>query len=496
MKKILSLLLACAVLSALFTSCSTSQEDAETETTQAQTTTQKAIETDDETFKISYTQSDSLNPYTSTSQNNIVLEQLVFEGLFTLDDNYKASLNIASDYEYTGSKTLKITIDAEIKFSDGTSITASDVVRSFYNAQSSDYWSNIISGISSCSAADESTVTFSLKFANSYAHNLLVFPIAAAQKDSNGFYVGSGRYYFDKENGETVLKANTQNGFSPYITTIHLENITSSSSIDNAVNIGNISFAFRDLSSDSSKKITAGKKLVNMNNLVYIGINSSGEVTGNVYIRRAISYAVDRAALVKSAYGSFAAEATSVFNPQFELAETEIFSTESDSASARQAIANSGISSAKLELLVNKDNDDRLTAAKLIKQQLEAVGFTVTLKSVSYSKYLQLIENGDFDIYLGEIKLPYDMALTAFFDEDGAASAGIDLENSKTAAAYESYLSGDAELGAFLLEFIDEMPYVPLLYRKGMICFSKAMSGDVQSTYTDCFANIEAWNFS
>jgi hypothetical protein len=39
------------------------------------------------------------------------------------------------------------------------------------------------------------------------------------------------------------------------------------------------------------------------------------------------------------------------------------------------------------------------------------------------------------------------------------------------------------------------MPYIPLLYRKGMICFSKAMNGDMQGTYTNCFANIENWYF-
>ena len=51
---------------------------------------------------------------------------------------------------------------------------------------------------------------------------------------------------------------------------LQLENITSYESIDNAVNIGNISFAFRDLSRDSSRKISSNKKMVNMNNLVYI----------------------------------------------------------------------------------------------------------------------------------------------------------------------------------------------------------------------------------
>ena len=114
-----------------------------------------------------------------------------------------------------------------------------------------------------------------------------------------------------------MLKANTENGFQPHITVIHLENIASEDSIDNAVNIGNISFAFRDLSSNSSRRITANKRLINMNNLVFIGVNNKSGITSNANVRRAISLAINRSTLAKSAYGGFAQAATGVFNPQF-----------------------------------------------------------------------------------------------------------------------------------------------------------------------------------
>ena len=52
-----------------------------------------------------------------------------------------------------------------------------------------------------------------------------------------------------------------------------LKTSPASDSIDNAVNIGSVSLTFRDLSRDSSKRIDSNYKLVNINNLVYIGIN-------------------------------------------------------------------------------------------------------------------------------------------------------------------------------------------------------------------------------
>ena len=39
------------------------------------------------------------------------------------------------------------------------------------------------------------------------------------------------------------------------------------------------------------------------------------------------------------------------------------------------------------------------------------------------------------------------------------------------------------------------MPYIPLIYKKGMICYSKAMNGDMQGYYGNYFSNIDSWNF-
>ena len=495
-KKITAAIMALVLLVTSFSGCSLLESEEETieETTTETTTTETVIPNDDTTFKLSYTQSDSLNPFEATTQNNQIVCQLVFESLFDVDDNYKATLNIASDYEYTGTKTLKVTIAEDLEFSNGEAVTATKVKSSFDSAKDSDYWSGTLDGISSCTVEDSNTVVFKLAYANPYAHNLLTFPIVWGE-DDDGYAVGSGRYYFAKEDGETVLKAYVTSSFSPKITTIHLENITSLESIDNAVNIGNISFAFRDLSEGSSTKISANKKLVNMNNLVYLGLNTESGICKNTYIRKAISLAVDRSVLVESAYGSFAQVATGLFNPQFELSDTELFDSEANTTAAEQAIEQSGRSSLSISILVNKGNSDRVACAKLIKQQLEDVGFTVTITSVSYSKYKKKIKKGNYDIYIGEVKITNDMSLYNFLDEDGSTNWGIDTDGD-TATAYAEYMSGEAELGTFLLAYADEMPYIPLLYRKGMVCFSKAMNGDVQSTWHDVFKNIENWYFT
>ena len=136
-----------------------------------------------------------------------------------------------------------------------------------------------------------------------------------------------------------------------------------------------------------------------------------------------------------------------------------------------------------------------MAAANLIKTQLETAGFTVTVDKQNFSNYTDRIENGNFDIYIGEVKLGNDMSLYPFFDEDGGTSYGIDNENNECDDLYKSFLSGEEELGKFILSFNEEMPFIPLVYKKGMICYSKALNGDMQGYYGNFFSNIEDWNF-
>lgn len=492
-KRITAIILTAVIIVLCLTACSGSGGD-ETQTNSAIIEQETVIREDNSTFKLSYTQADSLDPFEARTLNNQVLSQLVFESLFDLDENFKASLNIASSYEYEDSETLVVGITAGLKFTDGTALTADDVANSFSSAKDSEYWGSSLGEIDSCRVRSESEVVFSLNAPDPYAHNLLVFPIESSE-DPGDFPIGSGRYYYANENGETVLKANTENGFQPHITVIHLENIASEDSIDNAVNIGNISFAFRDLSSNSSRRITANKRLINMNNLVFIGVNTKNGIASNSNVRRAISLAIDRGTLARSAYGGFAQASTGVFNPQFELSETQLFSSEGDADAARQILQTSGVSGNDISIVVNSSNTERVACAKLIEQQLEEAGFDVTIYEEDDARYFDRISKEQFDLYIGEIKLPPDMSLRSFFDSDGAAHYGIDTANSTSAAAYNAYMGGSGQLGDFLLKFSDEMPFIPLVYRRAMICFTKTMNGDVQGTYYDCFSNIEDWYF-
>jgi peptide/nickel transport system substrate-binding protein len=496
-KKIMAVILSAVVLACTFSACSNSKNNQNNHKLVTQTTTQ--IVTDTSSFKLSYTQSDSLNPFESDTLNNQVVENLVFESLFVLDENFEPVPQLATSFAYENSKTLSVTITSGNKFSDGSALTAKNVVYSFNEAKNSYRYKNALKAISSASAVSDSVINFSLAYANPDAHRLLTFAIAKEGTDKKGYPIGSGRYKFGEGNGTVYLEINkNKEDFSPRFTKIPLVNIATSESIDNALNIGNISYAFRDLSEGSATKMQCSKKTVNLNNLVYIGINNRTGITKDENIRKAISLATDRDALVKSAYQGYAKSAVSVFNSACAIGkQTALFNKTADNAAARQAINQSGYAKKELsvDILVNK-NQNRLAAARLIKQQLEAVGFKVTIDEESNKTYNYKIKNGAFDLYIGETKIPGDMSLNSFFTSKGATHYGINTDKSKSAKAYRGYLNSENEIGGFILAFSQEMPFVPLLYRQGMICYSKSLHGDMQGYVDNYFSNIEDWYYN
>ncbi len=497
-KRYLSLLLALIVAATLLTACAPRGGDAgKAHTLVTEQSTERI--TDTTGFKLSYTQSDSLNPYESKTLNNQVMQTLVFESLFVPDDGFEAQPAMATGYSYEDDTTLNVTIPSGLEFSDGSKLTADSVVNAFREAQSSPHWREMLRGISSAEALSSTAVQFRLAYKNPHAHNLLTFAIASGKEDKKGYPIGSGRYRFGEGDGTVYLEVNPRReDFKPHFTKITLVNVTTEESIENAMNIGNISYAFRDMSRGGDVKMKCATRAVNLTNLVYIGINGYSGITADASVRRAISLAVDRDTLVKSAYRGYGKSALSPFHPASRLGRNSaVFSAKSDLSAARQALLQSGYSEKelKVDILVNR-NAQRVAAAKLIRQQLEEAGFTVTVNIEKSKTYQSRVKNRNFDIYIGETRLPNDMNMRSFFAAGGATHYGINTENGKTAKTYRAYLAGKDEIGSFTLAFSQEMPFVPLLYRQGMICTSKSLQGEVRAWADNYFMNIEDWYYN
>lgn len=502
--RIAALLLSTVMLLVSFAACSGAGEDEDTTDEIVENGTNSAG--DPVTLKLGYAQGDPLNPFTAQSVMNQELGTLLYDPLFVIGPDFEPAPVLAESYASNGVQ-LSVKLKGNAIFSDGSVITAGHVAASFQKAITSpQYQAQLANFKSAKSEAD--TVIFELKSADPYAVNCLDFAIV---KDPDAQTpIGGGRYRLNTTDGETALIANTGNirGQVPVISSIQLVNVPDSDAVIHALKIGNISFVFDSLRSGETQRMNASTADTALNNLVYLGVNAKSTLLGDVNIRKAVSLALDREKIVLTGYQGHASAASDPFHPDwaaYQKTENKPQGIDTKAASALLTAAGYDKKNTKgivtknnrplqLKLLVNEGNAFRTETAQLIADQLAAVGIDAQITTLAFDKYQSAISAGNYDLFLGEVRLTRNMDLSPLLRKGGTAAFGVDT-NASASQAYEKLRTGETGLADFITAFRNEPPLIPLCYRKGISVYSRAIKTEVKSTEGDVFFNIAAWSF-
>lgn len=494
--KPLSLISVVMAVSVLFSGCNAAKS---VSTSKTKTVSSSAASKSDSlsSFSLPYTTVTNFNPLLPASKVNMALWPLMYDCLSEPDQNYNPIMRLADSITSNGT-TVTIKLKSGIKFTDGTTLSAKDVIYTFKFVQTntnSPYNSRLANVTSYTSSGN--VITLTLKTPDPLIANMLDIPIIKANSDSNGNAIGTGRFKYSKNGVNAVLERNPNwyNGTASKFSKIDLVNIPSNDAIMPSLSIGETNFVYSDDGSGSSSSATNTKTCqVNINQMVYIGINSSKTHLDNNHFRRALSYSIDRNFLVTQYYSARASGCALPFNPKWsQLADQTKKGVSADfetALSEMQAAGNaSGIS---LTLLVNQENTIRNSVGKYLVSCFNKIGINVTLKSVPFDQYNSLIQNGDFDMYLGEIKLANDMDISPLLASGGSAAFKA-VSNSSALAAFNDWRNGTHDIKSAATALENEMPFIPLCFRTGTVSYTKGLSG-VVSTDNDLFFNFEKWN--
>ena len=222
-----------------------------------------------------YSASDTFDPYTAATESNRQLCKLIYEPLIKLDNKFNVSYSIAERAELNG-KQCTVTLKS-ILFSDGSALTADDVVYSFNLAKKSttEYAYKLYS-TESASALDSRTVVFKLTKADPYFINLLDFPIikSGSEKQTTSDSVslppiGCGRYKVDETLTNLVLNDKSVSNSSNYsIKEIRLINAPDSESLSHYVEIGAADMYYSDISDGNILRMSGKKVNININHII------------------------------------------------------------------------------------------------------------------------------------------------------------------------------------------------------------------------------------
>lgn len=430
---------------------------------------------------IPYSREDGLNPFTAKSLLNNSIMPLIYTGLFTLNEKYEAESALAKEASVSETE-VTVTLDSGARFSDGSTVSADDVVYSFNLAKTSTYYASMLTTVDSVVAASRSTLVFKMTAADKFAAALLTFPIVklntAAEESS--VPVGAGAYVYTATSDGGTLTPNSHYDGGKYKTDkIVLSNTADTKPLMHSLVIGKITACFDDLSGGESERINASSVQVDLNNLIFLGLNADG-VFSDAKLRCALSGVIDREKLIDAGFEGFGTATMLPFNPNWHaLKGINAGKRDKDSDSA---YLGQSLSGRTIRILVCSDNNFKEKFADELVNQLAQIGVKTSTTAAVYDVYKSSVESGNYDIYIGEYKLTGDMNISGLIADE-------DFKNK-----YLEMLAGTLSVKDFVKEFDSSMPFVPVAMRNGVLAYSRKIENEVKSTPGNVFSNLTEWS--
>ncbi|MCL2106623.1 MAG: ABC transporter substrate-binding protein [Oscillospiraceae bacterium] len=484
--------------------------------------TAKPPEQNDDTLTLPFANRDVINPYLAASQLNQELGTLLYEGLFTVDDRFAPVPVLAEKMEQGESLTdWVVTLRQGRVFHSGAKVTPEDVAYSFLKAKGCALYQARLAQAKSLRAREDGTLLLTLSQANAYIAANLDFPIVPAgsadekklAQAEHGYSfnrkttpVGTGRYRLAQTDGSFHLSYDERHpGPKPLFTTIALHGVNDTKSLLYGLEMGSYQFAYDDLSEGRMVRVGASAAHVRLTNLIFLGVNQNRAPLNDPALRQAIAACINKSGVVGEAFHGYARAADTPFPPEWHGIEAKEFAQPFDREGAKKRLEDLGYKqfdksgtrtskgrALKFSLIVNSGNDFKLAAANALRAQLAAFQISVEIRPLKLEDYQAAVKKGQFDLYLGEVKLTPDCSLSPLLLQDGAATAGINVWG-KASNAYGQMLQGLVTPAQFIGVFREETPFIPLGYRNGMAAVTRGMRMALQCRQNDLFYDIANW---
>lgn len=437
-------------------------------------------------ISLPFIKGDSLNPYTVKSSLNIKIIPLLYDSLLAVDNSFGITPMLANEIIKTDPLHISVGLKEGAKFSNGEPLSSEDVVFSFNQLKSQgSYFGKSLSGISNATIL-EGKIIFTLSYPDKYAENCLDFPITS-KKAGTANPIGSGRYRLE---GETLLPNDNYPEASDFgVKKISLTATAYSDSLFTAIKSGSIDIVPAELSLGSFTGTYSKTKIAHTSNLVYLGVG--GSLT-DLSLRKYISAAINRdgfsSKIPASSFTPSSLPLHPMKNEVFSLGLNNPKHTENalellgkEYSLSKEKVLFKGEEKISLTLLYSNDNSEKVMIATKLAELLSSAGIETRLIGKNYNEYLSLVSGGQFDLYLGEIRLPNSLNLNSLMSSSSEELKSI----------YNGFCSGEKTTLEFLTPFSEELPFIPLMFKNSALVYSKAISNDLNLSVTDSYLSLQ-----
>lgn len=473
-------------------------------------------------FSLGYDPAASLHPITGDSQVNQELTGLVYQGLYELDNTFAPQPVLARDASVSeDGLTWVFSLAAGVVFSDGTPLTALHAAASLEAARTAPGYAARLTGVVSVTAGEDGAVYVALSAPNGNLPALLDIPIVLEQEPAEDSAVppaplGTGYYRYEQSGDRLYLQVNPHHRDAaalPY-SVISLTPASETGERIAAFDSGEVTAVTTDFASPYALGYSSSYEVSDYPTtlMLYAGFNASDGVCRSPLVRQAFSRVLDREELVRvllSGHGDPAALPVSPLCGDYSKAAAARLEYDPDAAAGLLAEAGYTVNEedgllydrkdpVEVRLLVNSDNDVRQAVARQLSDALTQLGVTVTVVHLPWDDFTAALSAGEFDLYLGEVRLPgtFDPAavLTGELNYGGFESEELTLALAQWQAARGN---GRARAAAALWEqFVQDAPIATVCFKQGSLLMRWGMASNLRPTRANPFYQIDRWTIS
>ncbi len=352
---------------------------------------------------------------------------------------------LATGYKVSADKkAYTFTLRQGVKFSTGKPLTSADVKFSLdQNTKASQGWGFINTAIKSVSAPSPDTVAVHLKYPWApLLADLSIFANGIVPANYGGeteaqFYnhpVGTGPFKWDYWHKGSALRLVRNPLYwekgKPYLNSITWTDVPNDNTRQLQLKGGQAQIdQFPAWSTVASLKATQGVNmhLFNSTQTNYMAFNELRKPFQDVHVRRAISLAINRNALVKAVLFGNGKPANSLFPPQVPFYQAATPGLQYNLAAAKQEMAKSSVPHGfSTTIVIPAGNSDYLTISTIVQSELKPLGIKVKVQQLDPNTENSQTQSLKYDttltLWTMDIADPDELATFAVDPKSGAKS--------------------------------------------------------------------------
>ena len=358
----------------------------------------------------------SLDPRLGSDEASKRVNELLYNGLFRVDETSRPVPDLAESYRTPDAVTVVVTLRRGVLFHDGTPLSARDVLytyRSILDDEVPSFRKADLAALATVTAEGERTLVFRLKAPFAPILTNLNIPIlqagAGAAAASRPIGTGPFRLVRYRKDEDLVLRRFAGHFAGPAgVETLRLKIVPSETVRLLELLKGSVDLVVNDLSPDQVARVrrTAGFRVESMpgRNCVYMAFNLSDEVLGDRRVREAIALAIDRETILRHLLHGSATLATGLLPPGHWAYEASVPTYGPDREAARRLLDQAGRPDPeghgpRLRLTYKTSTSElALQQAAILQEQLAAIGVELVIRAYEWPTFYDDLKAGRFQL--------------------------------------------------------------------------------------------------